>query len=49
MLPDNRFGMESSARGVRRRLLAGRGRAGRFGPPDWPVSRGPAPNPRRAT
>ncbi|WP_250035386.1 hypothetical protein [Paractinoplanes maris] len=45
MLPDNRFGLESSAR---RRLTAARKRAGRFTPPDWPVSRGPTPNPRRS-
>ncbi len=45
MLPDNRFGLEKA---VRRRLHAGRGkRADRFTPPDWPVSRGPTPNPRR--
>ncbi|GAA0502148.1 hypothetical protein Ade02nite_37740 [Paractinoplanes deccanensis] len=49
MLPDNRFGIETTARGVRRRLTAGRnGRAARFAPPEWPVSRGPTPNPRRA-
>ncbi|SNY42248.1 hypothetical protein SAMN05421748_106267 [Paractinoplanes atraurantiacus] len=48
MLPDNRFGVENNARGVRRRLLSGRrGRADRFAPPEWPVSRGPTPNPRR--
>ena len=45
MFPDNRFGMENAARGPRRRLLTGR--AGRFGPPDWPAGRGPTPNPRR--
>ncbi|MBL7259046.1 hypothetical protein JKJ07_32505 [Actinoplanes sp. LDG1-01] len=45
MLPDNRFEIENSAR---RRLTGGRRkRAGRFTPPEWPVSRGPTPNPRR--
>ncbi|MBM2619911.1 hypothetical protein JIG36_30805 [Actinoplanes sp. LDG1-06] len=45
MLPDNRFGIENNAR----RRLSGsrRKRAGRFAPPEWPVSRGPTPNPRR--
>ena len=48
MFPDNRFGLENAARGLRRRLLTGRaGRAGRFGPPDWPAGRGPTPDPRR--
>jgi len=44
MLPDNRFNLESTVR----RLRAARGtRATRFTPPDWPVSRGPGPHPRR--
>ncbi|MDY7084681.1 MAG: hypothetical protein SYR96_06195 [Actinomycetota bacterium] len=44
MLPDNRFGIEHNAH----RLIGNRRkRAGRFTPPDWPVSRGPTPNPRR--
>ncbi|MBU2664452.1 hypothetical protein KOI35_13195 [Actinoplanes bogorensis] len=43
MLPDNGFGIEKSVR----RRLALRKRAGRFTPPEWPVSRGPTPNPRR--
>jgi hypothetical protein len=49
MLPDDRFTLESTARRVRRRLLASRGipRADRFAPDDWPRSRGPTPNPRR--
>jgi hypothetical protein len=45
MLPDNRYGLENS---VRRRLKSGlRKRTDRFAPPEWPVSRGPTPNPRR--
>jgi hypothetical protein len=47
MLPGDRFGLESTARGVRRRLLgqrAHRPRAQRFAPSDWPQSRGPTAN-----
>ncbi len=50
MLPGDRFGLESTARGVRRRLLgerAHRPRAERFAPADWPRSRGPSPNSQR--
>jgi hypothetical protein len=50
MLPDDRFGLESTARTVRRRLIgerAHRPRAERFAPSDWPPSRGPTRNPRR--
>jgi hypothetical protein len=48
MLPGDRFGVESRAHHVRRRLLSlRRSRAERFAPADWPRSRGPTPRPTR--